>query len=151
MPPIRTPLVERDGNTLERRELTEFERGRIIRMYDRGAKKAVIQRFYNHSYSTISDTISNNELRDNGASLPRSGAAKSYSSAEERMILRHVRKFPKETYKQVIYTCKVSCKKNTIKKILKEHSIKNWKCKRRLFLTQKNANKRLTWALAYRH
>ena len=125
MPPIRTPLVERDGNTLERRELTEFERGRIIRIHDKDAKKAVIQRFYNYLYSTISDTISNNELRDNGASLPRSGAAKSYSPAEERMILRHVRKFPKETYKQVIYACKVSCKKNTIKKILKEHSIKN--------------------------
>lgn len=119
-------------------------------MHDGGAKKSVIQRFYNHPYSTISDTISKNELRDDGASLPRSGAAKSYSPAEERKVLRHVRRFPKDTYKEVIVACQVTCKKSTIKKILKAHGIKNWKCKRRHFLTQKNANKRLAWALAHR-
>jgi hypothetical protein len=106
-------ILFKGGSSLNLRE------GVLLGCMTGGAKKAVIQRFYNHPYSTISDTISNSELRDNSASLPRSGAAKSYSPAEERMILRHVRKFPKETYKQVIYACKVSCKKNTIKEDLK--------------------------------
>jgi hypothetical protein len=119
MPPIRTPLAERNGNGHRGGELSEFERGRITGMYDGGTKKAAIQRFYNHPYSTVADTISKSELRNDGVSMPRSGVAKSYSPAKERRILRHVRRFPKETYKQVIVACEVTCKKNTIKKILK--------------------------------
>jgi hypothetical protein len=151
MPLQRTPLTLCDGNTPRKGELSEFERGRIIGMHDGGAKKAVIQRFYSHPYSTVTDTIRNNELRNNGHSIPRSGAPKCYTDAEERLILRHVRRFPKDTYEQVITACAVTFKKGTIKKILKEHGIKNWKCKRRPFLTQKNANKRLAWCLAHRH
>jgi hypothetical protein len=44
----------------------------------------------------------------------------------------------------------VGFKKTTVKKILKLHGIKNWKCKRRPFLTQKNANARLAWCLRHR-
>ena len=150
MPPIRAPLAERSGNIVPRRELSEFERGRIVGIHDGGAKKAEIQRFYSHPYSTVLDTIANNELRNDGHSKSRSGAPKSYSPAEERRVLRHVRRFPKDTYAQVIEACSLSCKKNTVKKILKEHGIKNWKCKKRPYLTQKNANKRLAWCLAHR-
>jgi hypothetical protein len=56
-------------------------------MHNRGAKKAVIQRFYNYLYFTILDIIFNNKLRDNGVFLSRSGAAKSYSSVKERIVL----------------------------------------------------------------
>jgi hypothetical protein len=94
-------------------------------MHDGGANKAQIQRFYHHPYSTVLDTISNNQLRNNGHSLPRSGPPKCYSDAEERLVLRHVRKFPKDTYAQVITACAVTFKKSTAKKILKEHGIKN--------------------------
>jgi hypothetical protein len=151
MPPQRTPLRPIDGNTPRKGHLTEFERGRIIGMHDGGAKKAVIQRFYSHSYSTVRDTIEKEASRHDGHSLPHIGRPKSYSPAEERLVLRHVRKFPKDTYKEVIKACAVTFKKDTVKKILKEHEIKNWKCKRRPFLTQKNANKRLAWCLAHRH
>ena len=119
-------------------------------MYDGGTKKAEIQRFYSHLYSIVSDTITSNELHDNGHSKPRSGTPKSYSSAEERRILRYMRRFPKDTYTQVIEACSLSCKKNTVKKILKEYGIKNWKYKHRPYLTQKSANKRLTWCLVHR-
>jgi hypothetical protein len=68
MPPIRTPLAERSSNLVLRKELSKFKRGRIIRIHDGGVKKAVIQRYYNHLYSTIIDTITNNELRDDGHS-----------------------------------------------------------------------------------
>jgi hypothetical protein len=119
-------------------------------MHDSGVKKAVIQRFYHHPYSTVSDTINKEALRDDGHSLPRTGRPKAYSPAEERLVLRHVRKFPKDTYAEVIKACTVTFKKDTVKKILKEHGIKNWKCKRRPFLTQKDANKRLAWCMKYR-
>ena len=87
MPPIRTLLVEHNSNTLKRRELIKFERECIIRIYNKEVKKTVIQRFYNHLYFMISDTISNNKLRNNSMSLSRSRATKSYFFAEEKMIL----------------------------------------------------------------
>jgi len=112
-------------------------------MHDGGKNKAHISRYYYHLYSTVINIILNNPLRNNGESLPRTGPPKCYTDAEERLVLRHVRKFPKDTYAQVITAYAVTFKKGTVKKILKEHGIKNWKCKRRPFLTQKNANKRL--------
>lgn len=45
----------------------------------------------------------------------------------------------------------MSCGASTIKKILKEHGIGNWRVKRRPFLTEVNAAKRLAWCLARRH
>ena len=151
MPPERTPLTLCDGNTPRKGHLSEFERGRIIGIHDGGAKKAVISRYYNHPYSIVADTLEKEALRNDGHSLPQSGPLKCYTDAEERLVLRHVRKFPKDTYAQVITACAVTFKKDIVKKILKVHGIKNCKCKRRPFLTQKNANKRLAWALAHRH
>ena len=90
MPPQRTPLTPCDGNTPYKRELSEFERGRIIGIHDGGAKKAVIQRFYNHPYSIVIDTIAKQELRNDGHSLPRSGPPKCYSPAKERLVLWHI-------------------------------------------------------------
>lgn len=119
-------------------------------MHDGGANKATIQRFYNHPYSTVADTILKASERENGHSLPRTGRPKSYTPAEERLVLRHARKFPKQTYAEVVKACGVTFKKDTVKRILKEHGIKNWKCKRRPFLTQKYAKARLIWCLKHR-
>jgi hypothetical protein len=98
MPPQRTPLTPCDGNTPRKGHLSEFERGRIIGIYDGGAKKAIISRYYNYLYSIVADTLEKEALRDDGHSLPRSGPPKCYTDAEERLVLRHIRKFPKDTY-----------------------------------------------------
>ena len=47
--------------------------------------------------------------------------------------------------------CSLGCSKNTVKKILLKHGIKNWKCKQRPFLTPKNAAAQLAWCKKYRH
>jgi hypothetical protein len=125
MPPQRTPLASINGNTKKKAELSEFERGRIIGMHDGGKNKAHISRYYHHLYLTVTDTINNNPLRNNGESLPQTGAPRCYTDAEERLVLWHVRKFPKDTYAQVIKACAVTFKKDIIKKILKAHGIKN--------------------------
>ena len=125
MPPQRTPLRPIDRNTPRKGHLTEFERGRIIGIYNSGAKKVVIQRFYSHLYSTVRNTIEKEVLRYNGYSLLYIGRLKSYSPAEERLVLRYVRKFPKDIYKEVIKVYAVIFKKDTVKKILKEYRIKN--------------------------
>jgi len=108
MPPQRTPLGPINGNEPCTGPLSEFERGRIIGMSDRGAKKAIISRYYNHPYSTVTNIIEKQSLRDDGHSLPRTGLPKCYSDVEERLVLRHVRKFPKHTYAEVIKACGVT-------------------------------------------
>jgi hypothetical protein len=52
---------------------------------------------------------------------------------------------PKDTYNEVRRACGVSCSRNTLKKILKEHGITNWRCKKRPFLTEKAAAARYAW------
>jgi hypothetical protein len=70
MPPQRTPLSPINGNTNNKAKLSEFEHGWIIRMHDGGKTKAHISRYYYHPYLIVTDTISNNPLRNNGKSLP---------------------------------------------------------------------------------
>jgi hypothetical protein len=65
----RIPLAKRNSNNYRGLELSEFEYGRIISIHDNNAKKVIIQRFYNHLYSTVSDIISKNELHTNSKSL----------------------------------------------------------------------------------
>lgn len=150
MPPIRTPLAKRNGNGHRGPELSEFQRGRIIGMYNTGKKNIEIHRFYSHPTSTIRDTIEKDSLCEDGHSAPRSSQPKSWTPAEERRILHYVCRFPKDIYAEVIKACSMGFKKTTVKKILKLYGIKNWKCKRRSFLTQKHTNTRLAWYLRYR-
>ena len=151
MPPLRSPLQQRDGNSRKAKELTPYQRGKIQGMADKGAGCTTISREYNLPLTTVYNTLRMDTLRDEGKSQPRSGAGKSYTEAEERRILRHVRSNPKDTYAQVITACSLGCKKNTVKKILKEHGIQNWKAKRRPFLTQKHADQRYAWCLRNQH
>ena len=77
MPPIRTPLAERNGNGHRGPELSKYERGRIIGMHDASKKDIEIHRFYDHLYLTIQSTIKQDALREEGHSIPRSGKPKS--------------------------------------------------------------------------
>ena len=101
--------------------------------------------------SAVWYTISIDPLRNEGISQPRAARKKSYTNAEERLIIRHVRLNPKDTYKQVKEACQLSFSNSTIKRILKAHGIGNWRAKRRPLLTEEHAAKRLAWCLARRH
>jgi hypothetical protein len=125
MPPIRTPLAERNSSGYQGPELSKYEKGRIIGMHNAGKKDVEIHRFYDCLYSTVQSTIRQDELRKDGHSIPRPGAPKSWTLYKERRVLRHVRSFPKDTYAQVITAYSVGFKKATVKKILKLYSIEN--------------------------
>jgi len=125
MPPLRTPLQNKSGNSRRAKDLTPYQRGKIQGQYEEGASLTKISRSYELLISTIFDTIDMDALRDEGHSLYRSGAGLSYTLAEERRILRHIRANPKDTYAQVITACTLGCSKNTVKKILKAHGIQN--------------------------
>jgi hypothetical protein len=94
-------------------------------MLDGGAKKTIISRYYNYSYSIVIDTINKEVLCDNGHFLPRTGRPKCYSDTKERLILYYLRRFPKHIYAEVIKAYRIIFKKDMVKKILKVHGIKN--------------------------
>ena len=151
MPPQRTPLSPISENRLLGQHLSPYMRGRIVGQAEGGATPSKIARDFDLEYSTVYRTIQHDLLRHEGKSLPKTPRKKSYTDADERALLRHVRLNPKDTYKQVKEGTGVTCSRETIRKVFKEHHITHWKAKRRPFLTDSNAAKRLAWCLERRH
>jgi transposase len=143
MPPQRTPLASITAQRAFNYQLSPYQRGRVIGMTEEGAKSSKIAATLNISRGAIRSTLSLDHLRDEGNPQPRCGPPLRYTPADERNLLRHVRLHPKDTYTQVIEACNLRIKKDTVKKILKRHGIENWNTRRRLFLTEANAAKRL--------
>jgi transposase InsO family protein len=151
MPPLRTPLGCISGNRFKGCEISPYLRGKIAGKASLGLTAYKIAKDLKLVTGIVRYTILQDELRDEGHSLPRKPRNLSYTEHDERVLLRHVRLNPKDTYKQVIIACGLNCKTSTVKKILKKYGIANWKCKKRPFLTEVHAAKRLAWCLAHRH
>jgi len=143
MPPLRTPLGSISGNHRKGKELTPYMRGQIAGQAFKGAKPAAIAIDLNVPRKTVKYTLQQDELRDDGHSLPQTPRGKSYTNAQERLCVRHVRLHPKDTYQEVIDACGLTCKRSTVKKILKRHSVINWRAKKRPELTEAHALARL--------
>ena len=147
MPPQRTLLGSISGNRPKGSEISPYMRGQIKGQADCGASHSSIAKDLKVLKSTVQYTFRQDELRNNGQSLLRKLRGKSYTDSEERLLLRYVRLNLKDTYKQVIIACNLSCKPTTVKKILKKHGISNWRAKKRPELTEAHALARLAWCL----
>jgi hypothetical protein len=130
--------------------LSPYLRGKIASKASEGKTDYQIGRDLKLERGTVRYTLKVDNLRNEGETVPRKARGKSYTDAKERLLLRHVRLNPKDTYKQVIAACGLRCKTSTVKKILKKHHIANWKAKRRPLLTEAYALKRLAWCLKHR-
>src|ERR1700712_3214966 len=109
MPPQRTPLSPISENRLLGQHLSPYMRGRIVGQAEGGATPSKIARDFDLEYSTVYRTIQHDLLRHEGKSLPKTPRKKSYTDADERALLRHVRLNPKDTYKQVKEGTGVTC------------------------------------------
>jgi hypothetical protein len=149
MPPQRSVLGSISGNRSFNHQLSPYQRGAVIGLTAGGAKSKSIETFLNVSRGAVRSTQDFDHLRDDGHQQARSGRPKEYSEATVRKIIRHVRQYPKDSYADVIKACNLSIKRTTIKTILSEHGITNWRARRRPLLTEANAAKRLAWCLKY--
>jgi hypothetical protein len=120
-------------------------------MLNGGMKFTAIQAQLKCSRGALRSTFDMASQRLNGESMPRFGRALYYIEADERRLLRHVRLNPKESYLQVIKSLDLVFGRTTIKKILTQHGIANWRARRRPFLTEAHAAKRLAWCLKNRY
>ena len=132
-------------------ELSTYLRGKIKAASEFGVKNCVISETYKIPSSTIESTLALDSLRINGESLPRSGRPKTYDLRDERHIIRHVRLYPKCTYADVRRACAITLCDNTLRAILNDYGIANWRAKKRPFLTEKHAAARLAWCLEREH
>ena len=151
MPPQRSVLSSVSGNRQFNCELTPYMRGKAIGLSLKGAKPTEIQDLLKISRGALQSTLTLDHLRDQGVSQLRTGQPKVYTEAEERLVVRHVQLNPKDSYAQVKRACDMSFSHQTIKKILVEHGIVNWRARRRPLLTEENAAIRLAWCLKYRY
>ena len=99
MPPQRTLMGEISGNRQIEKHLTLYMRGKIVRYSFFGSSLIEVAVGLNIERSTIRYTLSHDYLRYEGSSLLKDPRRKSYSLAEERKLLRHVRLHLKDTYK----------------------------------------------------
>lgn len=145
---IVVPLPIRIKNA----ELTPYERGQIAGAAAFGGSKAAISRATGFYKSIIRKTLKLDTERVQGQSKPRLGRPKLSDKDIEAAILDYVRKHPKHTYQQV--KCGTDTKhlsRTTIRRILRENGILNWRAKRRPHLTEAVAAMRLAQCLERAH
>src|SRR5579862_6871117 len=151
MPPQCIPLGLVSGNRLFNCELTLYQRGIAIGMDFKGAKSSEIEVALDCYHGALQSTLKLAQLRNEGQYQTRAGAPKSYTEADERNLLRHIRKNPKDSYAQVQKGCEMKCSKSTIKRIIVKYGIHNWRARKRPILTEENAALRLAWCLAHQY
>jgi hypothetical protein len=105
MAPNRTPFRAIRQARVPNHQLTPYEREIAIGMSRAGAKPIDIQIDLDISRGALRSTLSLQELRYQGETQTRSGPPVRYTEADERNLLRYVRKYPKDTYEQTRVTC----------------------------------------------
>lgn len=147
----RVPLKEISANTARGKELTPYQRGIIVGRAAAGDTVHAISRDLNICVSTVKYTLAKAKERDQGNSVQRTGRPKSYTDRDERRILRIVQLEPKITYQNITRLTGIEISRGTLYNIISKHGIKNWLSKKRPILTEKDAQRRLEWALAHQH
>ncbi|PVH70233.1 hypothetical protein DL98DRAFT_385452, partial [Cadophora sp. DSE1049] len=117
------------GNRLPKGHLSPHLRGKIAGAFSAGAKVGAIAKAHNLGRTTINYTLKQDALRNEGTTLPKAPRRKSYVPGEERKLIRHVKKYPKDSYDDIIEACALRCEVSTVKKILKRHGMTNCKAR----------------------
>jgi hypothetical protein len=157
MPPPRTPLGPISGNRVQKTELSPYVRGQIIGQRFQGASLGQIADAFQLEKSTIQYTVEKAIERPEGHSKPRPGQPKVLSDRDERILLRHIRLHPKDTYEQIKKAVDLKnpgsrkyISTTTIKNVCRKHNIAHWKAKKRPALTEKHVETRFAWAKAHK-
>jgi hypothetical protein len=151
MLPQRTPLGAISGDHIPNKHLSPYEHGKIASYKLGGTTPIQITLGLNLPRTIIQNTLYQDLLRDQSKTLPKAPRNKSYTDTDERFFFRHVRLYPKDIYVAVKHTCNFWYSTITIKRILKQHDITNWRAKHRPFLIEKHAAQRLAWCLRNRY
>ena len=144
---LRCPLGELSTNITLFKDLSPYIRGRIIGKAEEGKKPVQIARELKVLDQTVHDTLKLDLLRNDSASRARPGRPDKYSNRFKRNLILFVQKNPKASYAKIRKHFKSKISNKTINRILDTVGIYHWRCKKRPFLTEEVAAKRLAWCL----
>src|SRR3954463_1848299 len=132
-------------------ELSNDTKQRIVGRFAAGQSQAQIAIEESLLPRTVSQTIRKTITRGTTQNNPRSGRPRLYDARTARLIVRIARKHPKWTYKQLQQETGLDLSRDTLRTILRDSGIINWRCKKRPHLTEVHVQLRLRWALANRN
>jgi transposase len=118
------------GDQRARKELTPSERAQLVGAAKVGTPITQIARVFSIDESTVRYTLKKHDIRNNDASLPRSGRPKALSDRDRRTILRMIRMNPKMTCGKLIQEAGLEVSKKTVYRMLAAEGITNWTAKK---------------------
>jgi len=146
--PRRRPLSNIPINISTRQELSSDAKNKIYGRALAGQSAREIEAAECVPKSTIDGLLQRVEQRNTTNNLPRSGQPKIYTERDKRRIIFQVRLSPKITYNELRRINGFQFSYDTIRTILNNHGIINWRSKRRPALTEAVAATRLAFARA---
>lgn len=147
----RTPLSSTTGNRQRGPELSPYQRGLIIGATIGGMSPREIEDEMQLSRGAIRTTIAMDETRSEGVSCPRSGRPRIYTDRDDRMMLRHLRFYPKAKFEARRKDTGLKMSNTYIKNLARRYGIHHWRAKKRPELTSEVAALRLLWCRVRRH
>lgn len=143
---MRAPLTEISANRAPGAQLSHDARAIAIHDLEDGVKQSVVATRAGCHQGTISKLWQNYKSTGLVDVIPRSGRPSVLTRADERAVIRLVRKWPKMTYKELNDVAGTQCSHDTLYRLLKRHHITNWRAKQRPHLTKVHAQMRLEFA-----
>jgi transposase len=145
----RVPLGQIDPNNQKRKELSPYTRGLISGYLRCGIKPSKISAELQIPYSTIIFTRDQNDQRNNGNSLTRSGRPKILSERDKNHLFRVIRANPFISYNELREQTSITVSNDTLLRTIRDSGYGHWKAKKRPKLTEEHARLRLEWAKAH--
>lgn len=133
-------------------ELTPALRERICELHAIGwGYKHIHSRYPYVPRSTIQYTIKKESERRGGISKPRTGRPHKLSEVQKDRIREVLHGNPRIKHQDLLAEADYVIKLPAMKAFLKDESLRKWRSSWRPLLTTEYAQKRLAWALKYRH
>ena len=146
--PQRRGLSNLSVNIPSRCELLPTTKGRIHGRSLAGQSSLRIEKHKTVPKSKIDHLLKRGEQRNTTANAPRTGRPRIYDARDERRVVCTVRLHPKITYEDLRRITSLNFANETLRTILRDHHIHNWRSKKRPALTEEHARIEIAFARA---
>ena len=145
----RIPLSVTNGNRRPNYQLSPGRKRQFVARHNAGESYNKIARIERVSKSTAATVIQKVKKRRSIENNARSGRPRVYTETDVHSLLRHARISPLLDYEELKREAGFTMSTSTVKRILEEHGILNWRAKKRPHLTQREATLRLAFAQSH--
>jgi len=142
--PSTTMPPEKTGN------LTEFEKGQIVALKEKSLSFSEIGKILTHPKSTVLSFYNGFQKRGDVKNLPMPGRHNLIDTRTHRHLVREsekARRLPLSEWRNEVAP---HASVKTIKRALASVNIKKWRARKRVFLKDEHAVKRLAWPKKYK-